>query len=73
MDWLATLRDIKHWCDRWGNFASVTGLLVSVVGFALTIKTIITAKDAANRAESAANAAKERILKSEAASNFHQQ
>lgn len=60
VNWLKTIS------DPWGNVASVIGLAVSVVGFCLTIWGVITAKNAAKRAEAAANNARRRILKSQA-------
>ena len=51
--------------DHWGDIASVVGVVVSLVGFAVTIWGVLTSKSAAQRAESAANAARRSILRSD--------
>ena len=53
-----------------GNLASVAGLLVSLVGFYFTIRSVKTARQAARDAEVAAKQAKESILSSGAVAKF---
>lgn len=48
---------VRAWSDPWGNIASVTGLLVSVLGFALTIWTILETQRISRRAEQEITAA----------------
>ncbi len=67
MQWLYQLiHTLKDFSDPWGNLASVIGLVISVIGFVLTIWGVVAAKNAAKRAEEAANSARRRILKSQA-------
>ena len=67
MQWLIQLvHALKDFSDPWGNLASVFGLVISIVGFFFTIWGVIAAKNAAQRAEEAANNAKRRMLKSQA-------
>jgi hypothetical protein len=67
MQWLIQLvHTLKDLSDPWGNLASVIGLVTSVIGFILIIWGVIAAKNAAEKAEAAANNAKRRILKSQA-------
>lgn len=49
--------------QRWGDFASVAGLIVSVIGFAFTIWGILRAKNAAQRAKEEARKVGETISK----------
>ena len=71
MDFLSnTWKAVQNVCSPLGNFASVAGLLVSLVGFYLTIKNVTTAKRAARSAELAANSAKQSILRSGAIAKF---
>ena len=60
----------SEFCTHWGNFASVAGLLVSLLGFWLTIWGVAKAKGAAERAADAAKQAKEKILKQGTLANF---
>ena len=48
--------------DKWANASSVIGLLITVVGFALTLFNVARSRTAAERAETAANDAKQQIL-----------
>jgi len=64
------LKRISDLFDQIGNAASVLGLLVSLVGFWITIRSVTTAKKAAQQAELAARQAKEKILKQGALANF---
>lgn len=68
--WKQTWTTILDFCAPVGNFASVAGLLVSVLGFCFTIWAVMTAKAAARRAECAAIAARDNILKSGAIAKF---
>lgn len=61
---------IQDFCAPVGNFASVAGFLVSVLGFCFTIWAVVSAKAAARRAECAAIAARDSILKSGAIAKF---
>lgn len=59
-----------NFCDKWGNVASVVGLMVSIIGFIWAIRGIVTAKQAAQKAELAADRAKNSIFKAAAIANF---
>lgn len=62
---MATLITNVWWEANWGNVLSLLGLVVSVVGFALTVAQVRQTKTAAQAAEAAAKRAREAILKSE--------
>ena len=64
------IQTIKDFCSSWGDFASVTGLLLSVIGFAFTICVSLRAKRAAEQALQAAQQAKAKILKQGTLFNF---
>ena len=51
--------------QHWGDIASVVGVFISLVGFAVTIWGVLRSKSAAQRAESAADAARKSILRSD--------
>jgi hypothetical protein len=61
---------INDFCNSWGNFASVAGLLLSLVGFLITITVSLRAKRAAEQATLAAEQAKAKILKQGTLFNF---
>jgi hypothetical protein len=61
---------MSDFCNSWGNFASVAGLLVSVLGFWFTIWGVLRAKRAAEQAADAARQAKAKILKQGSLLNF---
>jgi hypothetical protein len=57
------LQQISDWLDRTraGDFASVAGLLVSLLGFGFTIYAVLTTKKAAQAAERATRALREKL------------
>jgi hypothetical protein len=60
---------MKAFFDHWGNFSSVIGLVVSTIGFFWTLIIVWKSKTAAQRAEEAASAMKEALLKYESLTN----
>lgn len=54
----------------WGDWASVLGLLVGVVGFAVTIYSVKRSRSAAESAQQAANDARQAILRTEVIASF---
>ena len=48
------LMTVSDFCNSWGNFASVAGLLISLLGFGITIWGILRVKKAAEQAADAA-------------------
>jgi hypothetical protein len=48
--------------NRWGDFANLVGIIVSVVGFIYTIRQVARSKEAAQRAEKAALNVRAKIL-----------
>jgi hypothetical protein len=68
--WLQIVSAFSNFCDSYGNIASVSGLLVSLVGFWITILSVVTAKQAAQNAETAARQAKEKVFKQGTLANF---
>jgi len=61
--------EMKTFFDTWGNFSSVMGLVVSVIGFLTTLIIVWKSKTAAEQAEQAASGMKEVLLKSESLTN----
>jgi len=53
--------ELQTWAARWGDLASIAGLLLSVVGFAVTIVSVRRARSAAEQARQAAVEARESI------------
>jgi hypothetical protein len=51
---LEYLNEFQRWCARWGDLASVAGVILSLIGFAATIWGVWRSKDAAEAAEQAA-------------------
>jgi hypothetical protein len=56
---------MKAFFDHWANFSSVTGLVVSTIGFFWTLIIVWKSKTAAQKAEEAALMMKDALLKSE--------
>lgn len=54
------------WTTRWGNLASVVGLVLTLVGFAVTILGVYRSKNAAQSARDAAVQTKSLLLRSDA-------
>jgi divalent metal cation (Fe/Co/Zn/Cd) transporter len=61
--------EMRAFFDRWGNFSSVVGLVVSLIGFVWTLIIVWKSKTAAQKAEEAASTMKEVLLKSESLTN----
>lgn len=53
---------LRTFAARWGDVASVAGLAISLVGFAITIVSVLRSKSAAESAAQAANAARNSLL-----------
>ena len=53
--------ELQNWAARWGDLASIAGLVLSIVGFGVTILGVWRAKSAAEQARQAAVAARESI------------
>jgi hypothetical protein len=49
--------------DHWGDIASVVGVLISLIGFGITIWGVLRSKNAAQRAEEAAKDVRQSLLK----------
>jgi len=64
------MKIINDFCNSWGNVASVAGLLISLIGFIITIFVSLRAKRAAELASLAAEQAKAKILKQGTLFNF---
>lgn len=60
----------SDFCNTWGNVSSVVGLVISVLGFGLTIWAVLRAKGAAEQAADAADQAKIKIQKLGTVANF---
>lgn len=56
--------------NNYGDFASVLGLAVTLIGFAITIYGVWSSRSAAERASIAANEAKQAVMRTEVISNF---
>ena len=56
--------------NNYGDFASVLGLLIALVGFGITIYGVWTSRSASERASIAANEAKLAVMRTETISNF---
>lgn len=57
---------VKSWAElRWGDLASVAGLLVSLVGFFFTLRGVWRARSAAEAARDAARQTQEAIVRSD--------
>jgi hypothetical protein len=67
MPLFATFQDF---CTTWGDTASVVGLFLGVIGFAITIWAALRSKTAAEAAAAAALQAKSKILKQGTLFNF---
>jgi hypothetical protein len=63
-DWFVGL------CNRWGNVASVFGLLASLIGFAITIWQVWRSREAAQMAEDAALKVRDAILRFDTVERF---
>ena len=63
-------KTISDLCNSWGSFASVAGLLISLLGFGITIWGVRRAKKAAEQAADAARQAKAKILTQGTLANF---
>src|SRR6266542_1433868 len=63
-------KSLSDFVNSWGNFASVTGLLISLIGFCVTIWGVLRVKKSAELAATAAKQAKEKILKQGTLTNF---
>ncbi len=48
------MKELQEWAAPWGDLTSVVGLLLSLVGFAVTIVQVRRAKSAAEQARQAA-------------------
>jgi hypothetical protein len=57
------IKKFTDFCESTGNAASVLGLLVSLLGFWFTIKSVITARKAAQQAALAAKQARDKVLR----------
>lgn len=64
------LESIQQFADHWGNFASVSGLVLSLLGFALTLWGVWRSKAAAEAAQDAALKAKDAIVHSQTIIDF---
>jgi hypothetical protein len=59
-----------NWANHWGNPASILGLLVSIVGFGVTIFQVIRSRKAATAAAQAAAEARNALIMFEAVADF---
>jgi lipopolysaccharide export LptBFGC system permease protein LptF len=66
------MNDLLKFLDGsgWGDFASIAGLAIALIGFAFTLYGISKSRSAAESAENAAQEAKTAILRTETISNF---
>lgn len=61
---------IQQFADNWGNLASVSGLVLSLLGFGLTLWGVWRSKSAAEAAQEAALKAKDAIVRSQTIMDF---
>ena len=64
------LDDLRQWAGPWGNLASVTGLLLALVGFVITIAGVYRSKSAAQHAREAADETKAILVRANAIADF---
>lgn len=61
---------LRQWAGPWGDLASVTGLLLALAGFIITIVVVYRSKSAAQRAREAADETKAILLRANAIADF---
>lgn len=57
-----TFADLRSWASTWGDLASVSGVLLALIGFAATLWGVLKAKSAAESASAAAQSTRTTLL-----------